>query len=292
MTLFERVFNGNDAVYKLTEEKIKEAEARYGEEQTIGFPDTEYGLPCCYSVSGVKIKCLKDLKEAMQTVKAMMTRESRLGSAFASGIATALCAEFLEALKYIETVNPYEKPYYGHLGDGVIRELETPLKTGAISGIAVLIGAAPSAEKAEALIKSYQEQGILVTLVGEICKQAAEAGIHTGADVGIIPLGDEITSVIHAVSAALRIALMIGNIEPGNAEALMKYTMTSVPAFVNAFAPLDDIAVACGAGAIALGFPVITNETENIFRVPKSLIVQTDVDRFVQTSLEARDIII
>ena len=66
--------------------------------------------------------------------------------------------------------------------------------------------------------------------------------------------------------------------------------MDRVPAFVNAFGPLDDVVVACGAGAIALGFPVITNETENIFRVPKSLIVQEDVSKFNATSLEARDI--
>ena len=39
-----------------------------------------------------------------------------------------------------------------------------------------------------------------------------------------------------------------------------------------------------------LGFPVITNETENIFREPKSLIVQEDVSKFNATSLEARDI--
>ena len=70
----------------------------------------------------------------------------------------------------------------------------------------------------------------------------------------------------------------------------MKYTFERVPAFVNAFGPLDDVVVACGAGAIALGFPVITNETENIFRVPKSLIVQEDVSKFNATSLEARDI--
>ena len=38
------------------------------------------------------------------------------------------------------------------------------------------------------------------------------------------------------------------------------------------------------------GFPVVTNETENIFRVPKSLIVQEDVSKFNATSLEARDI--
>lgn len=64
--------------------------------------------------------------------------------------------------------------------------------------------------------------------------------------------------------------------------------MERVPAFVNAFAPLNDVIVACGAGAIALGFPVITNE--ETFRVPKSLIVQKDVSKFNATSLEARDI--
>lgn len=290
MTLFERVFSGNDTVYQLTEEKIKEAEAKYGEDQAIGFPDTAYGLPCYYSVSGVKIKSLKDMKEALAVVKSMMTRENKLGDAFFSGIATALCAEFLEAIKYMENVHPYEEPYYGHLGDAVIRELGVPLVTGDIPGVAVLIGAAPSAETAVSLIKSYQEQGILVTLVGEICKQAADAGVNMGANVRIIPLGEEITSVIHVVSVALRAALIFGNVEPGNADALMDYTMTRVPAFVNAFAPLDDIVTACGAGAIALGFPVITNETENIFRVPKSLIVQEDVDRFNTTSLEARNI--
>ena len=64
--------------------------------------------------------------------------------------------------------------------------------------------------------------------------------------------------------------------------------MKRVPAFVNAFAPLDPVIVACGAGAIALGFPVITNE--DTFKVPKSLIVQPDVSKFNATSLEARDI--
>ena len=69
----------------------------------------------------------------------------------------------------------------------------------------------------------------------------------------------------------------------------MKYTMERVPAFVNAFAPLNDVIVACGAGAIALGFPVITNQ-EGVAEVPKSLICQPDVSKFNATSLEARDI--
>ena len=290
MTLFERVFNGNDAVYGLTEQAIDGAIAQYGEEKAVSFPDTAYSLPCYYSVTGVKVTNLKELKEALGVVKTLMTREPRLNDAFMSGVATALCAEFIEVLKYIDGAAPYQQPLYGHLPDAVIRELGVPLVTGDIPGVAVILGSAPTVQEGVDLVKSYQAQGILVTLVGGICDQVAEAGMNTGANVRVIPLGKDVTSVIHVVSVALRAALIFGNITPGDSKALMEYTMQRVPAFVNAFAPLDDVIIACGAGAIALGFPVITNETENIFRVPKSLIVQEDVSKFNATSLEARDI--
>ena len=291
MTLFERVFNGNDAVYGLTESAIDNAIAQYGEEKAVSFPNTAYSLPCYYSVTGTKVSNLKELKEALGVVKTLMTRNPRLNDAFMSGVATALCAEFIEVLKYIDGAAPYAEPLYGHLGDPVIRELGVPLVTGDIPGVAVILGSAPTVDEGVALVKSYQSQGILVTLVGGICDQVAEAGMKTGANVRVIPLGKDVTSVIHVVSVALRAALIFGgNITPGDAGALMEYTMERVPAFVNAFGPLDDVVVACGAGAIALGFPVITNETENIFRVPKSLIVQEDVSKFNATSLEARDI--
>ena len=290
MTLFERVFNGNDAVYGLTEQAIDVAIAQHGEEKAVSFPNTAYCLPCYYAVTGVKVTNLKELKEALGVVKTLMTREPRLNDAFMSGVATALCAEFIEALKYIDGAAPYEEPLYGHLADAVIRELGVPLVTGDIPGVAVILGSAPTVEEGVALVKSYQAQGILVTLVGGICDQVAEAGMATGANVRVIPLGKDVTAVIHVVSVALRAALIFGNVTPGDAKTLMEYTMQRVPAFVNAFAPLDDVIVACGAGAIALGFPVITNETENIARVPKSLIVQEDVSKFNATSLEARDI--
>ena len=217
-----------------------------------------------------------------------MTREKRLNDAFMSGVATALCAEFIEVLKYMDGAVPYEEPCYGHLADAVIRELGVPLVTGDIPGVAVILGSAPTAQEGVELVKSYQAQGILVTLVGGIIDQCEEMGYKTGANVRVIPLGKDVTSVIHVVSVAVRAALIFGNIQPGDAAGLMKYTFERVPAFVNAFAPLDPVIVACGAGAIALGFPVITNE--ETFRVPKSLIVQKDVSKFNATSLEARDI--
>lgn len=290
MTLFDRVFSGNDAVFGLTEGAINAAIEKHGEDKAVSFPNTAYCLPCYYSVTGVKVTNLKELKEALGVVKTLMTREQKLNDAFMSGVATALCAEFIEVLKYIDGATPYEEPCYGHLADAIIRELGVPLVTGDIPGVAVILGKAPTNKEAVDLVKSYQAQGILVTLVGDIIDQCMEENLNMGYAVRIVPLGKDVTSVIHVVSVALRAALIFGNVTPGDAGALMKYTMERVPAFVNAFAPLNDVIVACGAGAIALGFPVITNETENIFRVPKSLIVQEDVSKFNATSLEARDI--
>ena len=290
MTLFERVFGGNDAVYGLTEAAIDSAIAQYGESQAVSFPDTAYSLPCYYAVTGVKVGTLGELKAALGVVKTLMPRATRQNDAFMSGVATALCAEFIEVLKYLNGATPYEAPCYGHVADACVRNLGVPLVTGDIPGVAVILGSAPSADEAVELVKSYQSQGILVTLVGGVIDQLQEKGYKTGDNVRVVPLGRDVPSVIHVVSVALRAALIFGNITPGDAGNLMKYTMERVPAFVNAFKPLDDVIVACGAGAIALGFPVITNETENIFRVPKRLIVQEDVSKFNATSLEARDI--
>ena len=289
MTLFETVFSGNDAVYGLTENAINAAIEQHGADKAVSFPNTAYSLPCYYAVTGVKVGTLGELKNALGVVKTLMTRENRTHDIFMSGVATALCAEFIEVLKYIDGATPYEEPCYGHLADAVIRELGVPLVTGDIPGVAVILGKAPTTEEAVALVKSYQAQGILVTLVGDIIDQLSEAGMKTGANLRVIPLGKDVTAVIHVVSVALRAALIFGNITPGDAGNLMKYTMERVPAFVNAFAPLNDVIVACGAGAIALGFPVITNQ-EGVAEVPKSLICQPDVSKFNATSLEARDI--
>ena len=289
MTLFDRVFTGNDAVYGLTEGAINAAIEKHGADKAVSFPNTAYSLPCYYGVTGTKVTNLGELKEALGVVKTLMTREAKLHDAFMSGIATALCAEFIEVLKYIDGAEPYSEPCYGHLADAVIRELGVPLVTGDIPGVAVILGKAPTADEAADLVKSYQAQGILVTLVGDCIDQCVEKGVNMGAGVRVIPLGKDVTSVIHVVSVAVRAALIFGNVAPGDAGALMKYTMDRVPAFVNAFGPLDDVVVACGAGAIALGFPVITNDPEAT-RVPKSLIVQEDVSKFNPTSLEARDI--
>ena len=288
--LINRIFSGNDAVYGLTEKAVNDAVQQHGADKAVGFPHTAYCLPCYYAVTGVKIKTLGELQAALSVVKSLMTREHQLDDALMSGVATALCAEFIEVLKYLDGAEPYSEPYYGHLPDSIIRELGVPLVTGDIPGVAVIIGSAPTAQEGVDLVKSYQAQGILVTLVGGIIDQAQELGLKMGYNVRIVPLGKDITSVIHVVSVALRAALIFGNVTPGDAAALIKYTSERVPAFVNAFKPIDDVILAAGAGAIKLGFPVISNEDENITEVPGALIACPNVADFNKVSLEARNI--
>ncbi len=290
MTLFDRVFGGNDVVYNRAVAAVDSAIATYGEAEAVSFPDTAYSLPCYYAVTGEKIGNLGQMKAALDVIKGMMTRENRLHDAFQSGIAAALCAEFLEALKYIHGATPYEAPCCGHLSDAFVRNLGVPLVTGDIPGVAVIIGAADTADEMVALVKSYQGQGMLVSITGDAIGQLQEKGYKTGENVRVVPLGYEMQSVIHVVSVAMRAALIFGNVTPGDFKTLAKYTMERVKAFVNAYKPLSDEIVAYGAGAICLGFPVVSNETENMFKVPKSLIQQLDPALFNATSLEARDI--
>ena len=288
--LIDRIFNGNDAVYGLTVQAVDGAIAQHGADKAVGFPHTAYCLPCYYAVTGVKVKTLGEMKEALGVVKTLMTREQQLDDALMSGVATALCAEFIEALKYLDGAEPYSEPCYGHLTDSIIREMGVPLVTGDIPGVAVILGSAPTAKEGVDLIKSYQAQGILVTLVGGIINQAQELGLKMGYNVRIVPLGKDVTSVIHVVSVALRAALIFGNVTPGDAASLLTYTKDRVPAFVNAFKPVDDVILAAGAGAIKLGFPVITNEDENVEEVPGALIGCANVADFNKVSLEARNI--
>ena len=289
--LTDLIYGGSNAVAGLTENAVNNAIAKYGADKEIAFPDTAYFFPTIYAATGVKVKTLGDLPACVGVLKSLITNQEDLGQALNAGLATAVGAEIIEGLKYVEGTNPYENDSgIGFVPDPIIRSLGVPLVTGDIPGVAVVLGKADDPADVVKVVKDYQSKGIMTFMVGDCIEQCAEGGVKMGLELRVIPLGHDVTAVIHVVTVAIRAALIFGNIQPGDAAGLMKYTMERVPAFVNAFAPLDDVIVACGAGAIALGFPVITNEQENIFRVPKSLIVQPDVEKFNATSLEARDI--
>ena len=291
MGLFDRVFRGSDEMYFKAESELNLVISELGESAPMTMPDTAYFLACIYAYLGKKVTTLGELKEALAELRAMMGREYRTKSIFDSGIATACCAEVIEACKYARNPAPYEgTQYHGHFTDAEVRELGVPLVTRDIPGFVVMIGPAPSVEEAVETVKGYQSRGIFVFLIGGIIEQIHSAGVATGFPVRVVPVGEEIWSVGHVISLVTRATMIFGATEPGDAAAFHEYTFKRIFAFVNAYAPVPDITVACGAGAIKMGFPVITNDTDDMWAVPKSLIINTNTQDWIETSLEARDI--
>ncbi len=289
--LTDLIYGGSNAVAGLTENAVKEAIAKHGEDKKVAMPDTAYFLPTIYAATGVKVSKLGDLPACVGVLKSLITNKEDLGDALNAGLATAVGAEIIEALKYVESADPYgEDSGIGFVPDPIIRSLGVPLVTGDIPGVAVVLGKADDAANVVDVVKDYQSKGIMTFLIGDVIEQCVEGGVKIGLDFRVVPLGHDVTSVIHVVTVAIRAALIFGNVTPGDLPGLLAYTKERVPAFVNTFGALNEVVVSAGAGAIALGFPVVADVDLGENQMPGALESVTDHSMTVKKSLELRNI--
>ena len=289
--LTDLIYAGSNAVAGLTEGAVNDAIAKYGADTPVAFPDTAYFFPTIYAATGVKVKTLGDLPACVGVLKSLITNQDDIAQALNAGLATAVGAEIIEGLKYVGGGDPYaEDSGIGFVPDPIIRSLGVPLVTGDIPGVAVVIGKADNAADVAAVVKDYQSKGILTFMIGECIEQAAGEGVKMGLEFRVVPLGHDVTSVIHVVTVAIRAALIFGNVQAGDLGALLKYTKDRVPAFVNTFGPLNEVVVSAGAGAIALGFPVIVDQDIGDLQVPGALEYVGDHGETVKHSLSLRNI--
>ena len=289
--LIKGVHSGSELMYAKAEAALAEAVEKFGADKAVGFPDTGYPCAIIWQYLEIKVATLADLQEAMKVLREKwLTKDLRVNSVFSSGLATAMAAEIIEVVKYIDNPKPYGDDYHGAMSDAEVRELGLPLVTEDIPGFVVMIGPAPSDEEARDMIKGYQSRGIFVFLIGGIIDQARRMGINMNFKVRIVDVGPDIWCVSHVVNLVMRAAMIFGNVQPGDYWGMNTYTLERIRAFVNAYTPVDDYTLACGAGAICLGFPVITNEPEDTWKIPKSLIIYPETKDWIETSLEARDI--
>ena len=291
--LTDLIYGGSNAVAGLTEGAVNDAIAKYGADKEIAFPDTAYFFPTIYAATGVKVKTLGDLPACVGVLKSLITNQEDLGQALNAGLATAVGAEILEGLKFVEARERYEDarvPGIGFVPDPIIRSLGVPLVTGDIPGVAVVLGKAENPGEVAKVVKDYQSKGIMTFMVGDVIEQCADEGVKMGLELRVIPLGHDVTSVIHVVTVAVRAALIFGGIQPGDLGGLLKYTKERVPAFVNTFGAIDAVVVSAGAGAIALGFPVVVDIDLGENQVPGALESVCDHAETVKKSLELRGI--
>ena len=274
---------GAENILKLTGQSLDSAIAKNGENEKVGFGETNYYFPLIYALLNIEVKTLKDCLEVFKQAQGLASNKpagtglviNSLGGILNKGLATLICEEILAALAVLSQEHP--KNGLGFIPDKILRSLGLQLVDGRISGIAVILGPAKDEESALSLIRNFQSKGIVSLLAGNIGantfrKQIENQGIELGLENYIVALGDDYLSAIYAVNFAVRAPLIYGGNKPGQWEGVSDYIRNRVPAFVLLLSHVDEVLVATGLGALAFGLPIITDlEVPQIGKIDTTL---------------------
>ncbi|MGD0488977.1 MAG: acetyl-CoA decarbonylase/synthase complex subunit alpha/beta [Syntrophorhabdales bacterium] len=270
---------GAQKIYERSEGLYKEAIAKYGPEQEIGFPNTAYYLPIIYAMTGMPVARLSEMQKVFDLCKKLIpppVRETThlpyLGPTLDAGMATFFVEEMAEAIRYLENPDCYvvgEDPIPGNIwlgaaSDLIFRKRGVEFVDGTAPGFAAIAGAAPDAETAAKIALELQEKNLYVFMCGEnngkrFAEQLVEAGVQVGWPTRLVPFGPDIHQAVFAIGFACRVAMAFGGIKPGDFRKNLIYNKDRTYAFVMALGDVTDEWYANAAGAINWGFPTIAD---------------------------------
>ena len=253
--------DGAEAAIRAAGERLDNAIRRLGQGASIGYPQTSYYLPFVYGLTGRKTTRLGELKAVLDEAERSVKKKPTVENALDAGLAFLMATEVAESIRYAVERDPYRPPYSGFMGDSMIREFSLPLATGDIPGIAVIIGRAKDDRSAATVGRDLQARNLLGLVAGPVVDQMMGAGVKMGARYKLIAIGSSLASGIHAINLLIRVPLMFAKIKAGRRGALLRYVKEKVPIFVVALGPADGTFAAAIAGAVALGVPVLTDQT-------------------------------
>jgi acetyl-CoA synthase len=311
--VFTQVIRGSHEWVRQAEEGLEKAIAEHGEDTPIGWgPATAYNLPMSYSLMGLEVKTLAGLRPQVEHARELLQPIPTddlwlpyLGDGLDAGAATMLAQEALVALR---TCNGYTTPpgYQGFITDTIMRELGIQLVDGRMPGFAAILGPAPTTEIAVKIVRSLQERSILSFLVcnrdGKTMRdQMVEGGVFKDDasmeecwDLYVVPVGPDTLDAIYVLNWSIRSALTFGGHKRGESRNCLDYTKRRINAFGITFGEIPDDWYATGAGAILMGYPVISDsETTHEIRptgvtVREEIVVETDYDKLVPTCIDTR----
>jgi acetyl-CoA synthase len=284
--LFHACIRGAGAVLSLARTTLDGAQARRGNDAPLAYPGTAYELPVVFGLTDLRVTTLSGARTALEMAQTLVRAEATAEDAMDAGAATLLAAEVLGALSH-ENGNPYPPPAVGFLPDSVLRRLGIFMVDGSVPGVAAVIGRAEDPAVTAAMVRSFQEIGLLVFLAGDVIGQMAAQGVKLGEEFKTFPLGP-LPAVIHAVNFAVRAGLTFGGIGRGQAQAMLSYLGNRVKAFVCALGPLDDVALAIAAGAMKAGLAVVADSA--VPEIPGLLLPRPAGEEMALAGMEARGI--
>ena len=273
MSLPAIIVQGAESLLSACEGMLRETVDSHGSQAAFEFPDTAYHLPMIYAMTGLAVGTVADMGIALARAKELVAgirerhgAEPTLGDALEAGLASHFAVELMLAVRGLRGEEPVRDDatgihYQGFLSDTMQRTLGVQLVDGTIPGVAVILGAAPDDETAVLIIRELQENRIFVLLAGSgISEQLKRAGVDFGLESRIVPLGPDPIHALYAVNWAVRAALIFGGRKAGEMLDHLSYQRERVNAFVIALGTPTPEILAVGAGAIALGYPIISDQ--------------------------------
>ncbi len=263
------------------EGEYKKALETFNADTPVGFPNTAYYLPVIYSLLGIKVEKLEDMKQVLEVARKLLPPHIKgmnhlpyLGPLLDAGMAALFCFEIREALRYLNEPDFYlhseeideeaGKIWLGAADDTVFRKRGVEFVDGSAPGFAAIVGAAPDPETAKLIVEEYQRRGLYVFLAANhnhttVAQQLLQAGVQIGWNTRIVPFGPDISSAIFALGFANRAAMAFGGVQPGDYRRMLLYNKNRIFAFVNALGEVGTDWAAAAAGAINWGFPTIAD---------------------------------
>ncbi len=272
---------GGYKVVAQAEGQLNKALATYDAATKVGFPNTAYYLPVIYSITGLKVETLEDLKKPLEFAKGLLPPHIRLknwlpylGPLLDAGMAGILCYEIIEALRYLNEPDFYiaqedpdienGKMWVGAADDTILRKRGVEFVDGSAPGFAAMVGAAPNKEIAKMIVEDYQKKSLYIFCAANhngntIIQQCLDAGMQVGWNTRIVPFGPDISSAVFALGFANRAAMAFGGVQPGDFKTILKYNKDRVFAFVNALGDVGTEWGVAAAGCVNWGFPTIAD---------------------------------
>jgi len=311
--VFTQVIRGAHEWVSQAEAAYEKAIAQHGADKPIGWgPLTTYCLPMSYALMGLEVKTLGDLKPQVEHARELLgsvpTDEvwlPYLGDGLDAGAATLFAQEALVAIR---TADGHEMPpgWQGFISDTIMRELGIQLVDGRMPGFAAVLGPAPTVETAVKVARDLQERSILTFVCANRDGKTMREQLYEGGvikedmsleecwDNYVVPVGPDTLDGIYVLNWSIRSALTFGGHGRGESRKCLDYTKRRIHAFGITFGQIPDDWYAMGAGAILMGYPIISDsETTPEIRptgvtVREELVVQTDPAQIVPTCIDTR----
>ena len=178
LVAFAALQGGYNIVSKV-EGRLKRALESYNADTQVGFPNTAYYLPVIYSLLGLKVETLEDMKKPLEFARKLLPPHVKghnhlpyLGPLLDAGMAGLIGFELDEALRYLEEPDFYlpgedvdedaGRIWLGAADDTIMRKRGVEFVDGSAPGFAAIVGAAPTPEIAKEIVEEYQKRLSLI----------------------------------------------------------------------------------------------------------------------------------